>query len=101
MVEFGKDIELLCSVNEATGPITYRFYKEAGSLLYQITSNETHAVWYKSKASKEDEGQYYCTASNRANRLKSSPQSNVLTVRGESRSQTVGSSVALAHFTEG
>nr|XP_055174411.1 platelet endothelial cell adhesion molecule isoform X5 [Nyctereutes procyonoides] len=80
-VEFGKDIGLLCSVNEATGPITYRFYKEAGSLFYQTTSNETHAVWYKSKASKEHEGQYYCTASNRANRLKSSPQSNVLTVR--------------------
>ncbi|EFB27233.1 hypothetical protein PANDA_013925, partial [Ailuropoda melanoleuca] len=81
-VESGKAVVLRCSVNEASGPITFRFYREKEtSPFYQITSNDTQAIWHKSKASKEHEGQYYCTASNRANRVKSSPQSNVLTVR--------------------
>lgn len=86
-VESGKAVVLRCSVNEASGPITFRFYREKEtSPFYQITSNDTQAIWHKSKASKEHEGQYYCTASNRANRVKSSPQSNILTVRGESGS---------------
>ncbi|XP_030888623.1 platelet endothelial cell adhesion molecule [Leptonychotes weddellii] len=81
-VESGKAVVLRCSVNEASGPITFRFYREKEtSPFYQITLNDTQAIWHKAKASKEHEGQYYCTASNRGNRVKNSPQSNILTVR--------------------
>lgn len=87
-VESGKPIVLRCSVNEGSSPITYKFYKEKeGKPFYQVTLNDTHAIWHKPKASKEQEGQYYCTASNRASLSKNVLQSNTLTVRGESRSQ--------------
>ncbi|KAI5277240.1 platelet endothelial cell adhesion molecule isoform X1 [Manis pentadactyla] len=82
MVESGESFVLRCSVNEGSGPITYRFYREKeGRPFYQITLNDTQAIWHKQHASKEQEGQYYCTASNRANPAKNIPQSNVLTVR--------------------
>uniref|UniRef100_A0A8C9PFI4 Platelet endothelial cell adhesion molecule n=1 Tax=Spermophilus dauricus TaxID=99837 RepID=A0A8C9PFI4_SPEDA len=81
-VESGEEIVLLCSVAEGTGPITYKFYKEMEDKpFYQIVTNETNAYWRKTKVSKEQEGQYYCTASNRASPQRSSPQSNTLAVR--------------------
>ncbi|XP_059236250.1 platelet endothelial cell adhesion molecule isoform X1 [Mustela nigripes] len=81
-VESGKAVVLRCSVNEASGPITFSFYREKETRpFHQTTLNETQAIWHNSKASKEHEGRYYCTASNRANHVKSSPQSNILTVR--------------------
>lgn len=87
-VESGEEIVLLCSVAEGTGPITYKFYnKKEDNPFYQTITNATHAYWRKTKVSKEQEGQYYCTASNRASSPRSSPQSNTLTVRGESGSQ--------------
>ncbi|XP_053426763.1 platelet endothelial cell adhesion molecule [Nycticebus coucang] len=79
-VESGKEIVLRCSVNEGSGPITYRFYREKeGKPFYQVTSNDSQAFWRKPQASKEQEGQYYCTAFNRANR--NVPPSNTLPVR--------------------
>lgn len=88
MVESGNDIVLRCSVNNASGPITYKFYREKEVRpFYQNISSETKAFWFKTQASKEHEGQYYCTASNRANSAKNVPQSNILTVRGESGPQ--------------
>lgn len=93
-VESGKAVVLRCSVNEASGPITFSFYREKETRpFHQTTLNETQAIWHNSKASKEHEGRYYCTAFNRANHVKSTPQSNILTVRGESGSQTGGPSV--------
>jgi hypothetical protein len=72
-------------VDEGTGPITYSFYKEKEkSPFYQSISNETQAFWHKEQASKKEEGQYYCTASNRASLTQKSTQSNTLTVKGES-----------------
>ncbi|XP_004432716.1 PREDICTED: platelet endothelial cell adhesion molecule isoform X1 [Ceratotherium simum simum] len=82
VVETGKDIVLQCSVNNASGPITYRFYREKESNpVYESVSNDTRAVWHESEASKGQEGQYYCLASNRANLAKNAPQSNAVTVR--------------------
>ncbi|XP_037348165.1 platelet endothelial cell adhesion molecule [Talpa occidentalis] len=82
VVESGKTIALQCSVNEASGPITYRFYREEeGRPFFETFLNDTQAIWHKPEASKEHEGQYYCTAFNRANRAKNVPQSNILTVR--------------------
>lgn len=82
MVESGKDIVLLCSVNKASGPITYKFYRDKEvKPFHQNISNETQVIWLKTQASKEHEGQYYCTASNRANPAKNVPRSSTLTVR--------------------
>nr|XP_008269937.2 platelet endothelial cell adhesion molecule isoform X1 [Oryctolagus cuniculus] len=82
VVESGTDIVLRCSVNEGTGPITYKFYKENGDRpFFQVTANDTQAFWRKQQASKEQEGQYYCTASNRASFAMRGSQSNTLTVR--------------------
>ncbi|XP_025135609.3 platelet endothelial cell adhesion molecule isoform X3 [Bubalus bubalis] len=81
-VEPGESIELYCSVNEGSIPITYKFYKEKESKpFYQDTINATEIIWHETTASKEHEGQYYCTASNRANLSKHVIQSNTLTVR--------------------
>ncbi|XP_059525957.1 platelet endothelial cell adhesion molecule isoform X9 [Myotis daubentonii] len=81
-VESGDDLVLRCFVNKASGPITYKFYREEDVRPFYVKiSNETQAMWYKSPAGTEQGGQYYCTASNRANPAKNIPQSNLLTVR--------------------
>ncbi|XP_070246195.1 platelet endothelial cell adhesion molecule isoform X6 [Bos mutus] len=81
-VEPGEPIVFYCSVNEGSFPITYKFYKEKESKpFYQDTINATQIMWHKTTDSKEYEGQYYCTASNRANLSKHVIQSNTLTVR--------------------
>ncbi|XP_036306829.1 platelet endothelial cell adhesion molecule isoform X3 [Pipistrellus kuhlii] len=79
-VESGADLVLRCFVNKASGPITYKFYREKDAKPFHITtSNETQAIWYKANVGMEQGGQYYCKASNRANT--NVPQSNLLTVR--------------------
>lgn len=84
-VPSGNEIVLRCSVKEGTGPITFKFYKENDDRpFHETTLNDTQAFWVEKQASKKQEGQYYCTASNRASHS-SSPRSNSLTVRGESR----------------
>ncbi|KAM6163539.1 platelet endothelial cell adhesion molecule [Rhynchocyon petersi] len=82
-VETGNDIVLQCSVKEGSSPITFKFYREnAGSFFHNTTSNNTKAIWYKSQVTKQDEGQYYCTAINRANTPRNNvPKSNMLSVR--------------------
>ncbi|KAB0367051.1 hypothetical protein FD755_020375 [Muntiacus reevesi] len=81
-VESGKPIVLRCSVKEGSGPITYKFYKgKETKPFYEETSNATQVLWHVPTASKEHEGQYYCTASNRANLSKHVSPSNTLNVR--------------------
>uniref|UniRef100_A0A8C5KSJ3 Platelet/endothelial cell adhesion molecule 1 n=1 Tax=Jaculus jaculus TaxID=51337 RepID=A0A8C5KSJ3_JACJA len=80
-VESGKSLVLYCSVKEGTGPITFKFYKEnEDKPFYQTTSNETRVPWHKEKVSKEQEGQYYCTASNSVSLPKLISRSKTLTV---------------------
>uniref|UniRef100_A0A8C2MRE2 Platelet endothelial cell adhesion molecule n=1 Tax=Cricetulus griseus TaxID=10029 RepID=A0A8C2MRE2_CRIGR len=80
-VPSGNEIVLRCSVKEGTGPITFKFYKENDDRpFHETTLNDTQAFWVEKQASKKQEGQYYCTASNRASHS-SSPRSNSLTVR--------------------
>lgn len=82
MVESGKTIELQCSVNEASAPITYKFFKgDENRPFYQTFSNKTQVIWRQADASKEQEGQYYCIAFNRANQHIRNPRSNALTVK--------------------
>lgn len=81
-VESGKDLVLRCFVNKASGPITYKFYREKDPEPFRETTlNETQALWYKAHVGMEQGGQYYCRASNRANIATNIPQSNLLTVR--------------------
>ncbi|XP_053511336.1 platelet endothelial cell adhesion molecule isoform X2 [Artibeus jamaicensis] len=82
MVESGKELVLRCFTNEASVPITYKFYREKEVRpFYETTVNKTQAIWHKTQASMEQDGQYYCTASNRANPAQTVLRSNVLTVR--------------------
>ncbi|XP_036051816.1 platelet endothelial cell adhesion molecule isoform X1 [Onychomys torridus] len=81
-VQSGDDMVLRCSVKEGTGPITFKFYKEKEDRpFHEIILNATQAFWIGKQASKEQEGQYYCTASNRASLTLASPRSGTLTVR--------------------
>ncbi|XP_021569266.1 platelet endothelial cell adhesion molecule [Carlito syrichta] len=81
-VASGEDLVLRCFVNRASRPITYRFHREgAAGPFHQVTLNDTQAFWHKPQASKEQAGEYYCTAFNRANIARSVPQSKTLTVR--------------------
>ncbi|XP_008844788.1 platelet endothelial cell adhesion molecule isoform X2 [Nannospalax galili] len=81
-VRSGDEMVLLCSVKEGTFPITYMFYKEKEDKpFYQTVMNSTQAFWHKQQTSKDQEGQYYCTASNQAILTRSSPRSSTLTVR--------------------
>ncbi|XP_053766700.1 platelet endothelial cell adhesion molecule isoform X4 [Desmodus rotundus] len=81
-VESGKELVLRCFTNKASGPITFKFYREKEVRpFYETISNDTQAFWHKTQASMEQDGQYYCTASNRANPAKTVLRSNVLTVR--------------------
>lgn len=82
MVESGKELVLRCFTNEASVPITYKFYREKEVRpFYETTANKTQAIWHKTQASMEQDGHYYCTASNRANPAQTVLQSNVLPVR--------------------
>ncbi|XP_054429007.1 platelet endothelial cell adhesion molecule isoform X3 [Pteronotus mesoamericanus] len=81
-VESGEELVLRCFTNKASGPITYKFYREKEvKPFYEILLNDTQAIWHVTQASMEQDGQYYCTASNRANRARTAPQSTILTVR--------------------
>lgn len=81
-VQSGSEMVLRCSVKEGTGPITFQFYKEKEDRpFHQAIINDTQAFWVNQQTSKEQEGQYYCTASNRAIVMRTSPRSSALTVR--------------------
>lgn len=81
-VQSGSEMVLRCSVKEGTSPITFQFYKEKEDRpFHQAVVNDTQAFWHNKQASKKQEGQYYCTASNRASSMRTSPRSSTLAVR--------------------
>lgn len=80
-VQSGNEMVLRCSVKEGTGPVTFQFYKEKeGRPFHEETVNDTQVFWHHEQTSKEQEGQYYCTASNRASMV-TSLRSSPITVR--------------------
>uniref|UniRef100_A0ABK0M4S8 Platelet endothelial cell adhesion molecule n=1 Tax=Rattus norvegicus TaxID=10116 RepID=A0ABK0M4S8_RAT len=80
-VQSGDEMVLRCSVKEGTGPVTFQFYKEKeGRPFHEETVNDTQVFWHHEQTSKEQEGQYYCTAFNRAS-IVTSLRSGPLTVR--------------------
>ncbi|XP_043820311.1 platelet endothelial cell adhesion molecule isoform X3 [Dromiciops gliroides] len=81
-VESGQNVALLCSTDEGSWPIHYKFYKHNAVVpSYETTLNDTKAIWDNLEVSKKDEGQYYCTASNRANIHSRISKSNIITVK--------------------
>ncbi|XP_074080881.1 platelet endothelial cell adhesion molecule isoform X2 [Macrotis lagotis] len=80
-VETGKEIMLFCKTDEASWPIHYKLYRHNAVVpFFEKTLNDTQGLFHTFQASKDDEGQYYCTASNRAN-VPNSPKSNILTIK--------------------
>lgn len=81
-VQSGSEMVLRCSVKDGTGPITFQFYKEEEDRpFHQEVVNSTQAFWHNKQVSKKQEGQYYCTATNRASIMRTSLRSNILTVK--------------------
>ncbi|XP_068920066.1 platelet endothelial cell adhesion molecule isoform X3 [Petaurus breviceps papuanus] len=81
-VESGKEVVLRCSTDEGSWPIHYKFYRHNAIVpFFEKTSNDTQVIWHTLQASKKDEGQYYCIASNRANLHSKIPKSNIITVK--------------------
>uniref|UniRef100_F6U0Z2 Platelet endothelial cell adhesion molecule n=1 Tax=Monodelphis domestica TaxID=13616 RepID=F6U0Z2_MONDO len=78
----GKEVVLRCSTDGGSWPIHYKFYRHNSMVPFAtITLNDTQAIWHTLQARKEDEGQYYCTASNRANIHSGVPKSNIITIK--------------------
>uniref|UniRef100_A0A8D0BH44 Platelet endothelial cell adhesion molecule n=1 Tax=Salvator merianae TaxID=96440 RepID=A0A8D0BH44_SALMN len=81
-VEDGKDIALVCDVSSGSFPIKFSFFRENDrKVLYENEEKQKHtAIWHKEGLTTEDEGNYYCTADNKANAY---VKSNKVFVRGK------------------
>ncbi|NXN93994.1 PECA1 protein, partial [Rhinopomastus cyanomelas] len=68
-VEDGSETAFLCSVNEGSWPIHFRFFRKTDHevLLYEKSENADRIMWRKKAMKRQDTGTYYCMASNRAN----------------------------------
>ncbi|NWS68077.1 PECA1 protein, partial [Crotophaga sulcirostris] len=68
-VEDGSETAFLCSVNEGSWPIHFRFFKKTDHevLLFEKSEYADRMLWRKETMSRQDTGTYYCMASNRAN----------------------------------
>ncbi|KAM3921973.1 platelet endothelial cell adhesion molecule [Leptodactylus fuscus] len=76
-VEEGSQLSLICTVKEGTLPITYQFYRKKGSdilLKNETNTNKLHTIYEVKTFSKQEDGAYFCVASNRAHKeVRSSP----------------------------
>ncbi|NXY46943.1 PECA1 protein, partial [Ceuthmochares aereus] len=75
-VEDGSDIAFLCTVNEGSWPIHFKFFRKTDHevLMFERSESADRMLWRKKGMSKQDTGTYYCVASNRANvNVKSHP----------------------------
>ncbi|XP_032932850.1 platelet endothelial cell adhesion molecule isoform X4 [Catharus ustulatus] len=67
-VEIGSDTAFLCSVEEGSWPIDFKFFKKTDHevLLHQVREYSNRTIWHKRTMKRKDTGTYYCVASNRA-----------------------------------
>ncbi|KAM8945729.1 platelet endothelial cell adhesion molecule-like [Pelodytes ibericus] len=76
-VEEGEPLDLVCSVENGTFPIEFKFYVKKGkeaTLLNVTNTYKNHTYYTVSSFNKDKDGMYYCTASNRARQnIKSNP----------------------------
>nr|XP_033816866.1 platelet endothelial cell adhesion molecule-like [Geotrypetes seraphini] len=77
-VENGKDLSLLCRIIEGSWPFEFKFYrKDKSDHFHWVIVNQSIAIWHQKNFNKEQEGSYYCTASNRASYI----QSNIVDIK--------------------
>ncbi|XP_073516412.1 platelet endothelial cell adhesion molecule isoform X2 [Phyllobates terribilis] len=89
-VEEGSNLTLVCRVEVGTLPINFLFFRKKGSeiLLQNVTETQNqYSVHYLPNFSKQEDGAYYCAASNRAQK--------------EVRSQTKEARAVLATWKKG
>ncbi|XP_051244694.1 platelet endothelial cell adhesion molecule isoform X2 [Dicentrarchus labrax] len=72
-VSDGQDVNLVCSVQKGTPPITFTWYhtKKAGALDFQ-TTKKLEGSYRISHVKGEHKGEYYCESTNLANKTKMS-----------------------------
>ncbi|XP_029456604.1 platelet endothelial cell adhesion molecule isoform X2 [Rhinatrema bivittatum] len=71
-VENGKDLTLICFIINGSWPVEFRFYhKDDVNHFHQEILNKSNSNWHKGTVSKDQEGSYYCTATNKANCIRS------------------------------
>ncbi|XP_038613184.1 platelet endothelial cell adhesion molecule isoform X2 [Tachyglossus aculeatus] len=81
-VESGREIVLRCYVDEGSWPINFKVYRYGEvEPVHEETTNLTYVIWHTPAASKDDAGQYYCTAYNRANSYQKVPKSSLIMVK--------------------
>ncbi|XP_030064282.1 platelet endothelial cell adhesion molecule isoform X2 [Microcaecilia unicolor] len=77
-VENGRDLTLMCRIIDGSWPVTFTFYrKDKSDHVHQEIINKSTSIWHQRTFDKEQEGSYYCTASNRASRI----HSNILDIK--------------------
>lgn len=67
----GEELNFICSVN-GTGPVTFKWYRTGSVVPLQTnTTTETYSNLEIKPVSKNDSDEYYCEASNGANKVRS------------------------------
>ncbi|NXG17872.1 PECA1 protein, partial [Grallaria varia] len=68
-VEDGSETTFLCSVEEGSWPILFRFFKKTDPdvLVHEKKEHADKVMWHRKTMKRQDAGTYYCTASNQAN----------------------------------
>lgn len=67
----GEELHFICSVN-GTGPVTFKWYRTGSVVPLQTnTTTETYSILEIKPVSKNDSDEYYCEASNGANKVRS------------------------------
>lgn len=82
-VEEGSEMSLICQVEDGTLPIRFLFYRKKGNenLVKNMTeTKDLYAIYRVSKFSKQEDGGYFCVASNGAHK---EVRSNTSDVRGQ------------------
>ncbi|XP_019113124.2 platelet endothelial cell adhesion molecule isoform X1 [Larimichthys crocea] len=70
-VSEGEDVTLVCSVQRGTLPINFTWYHRKGALAFQ-TSRELKGSYTINNIKGVDQGEYYCTSTNSANKTEKS-----------------------------
>ncbi|TMS15342.1 Platelet endothelial cell adhesion molecule [Larimichthys crocea] len=70
-VSEGEDVTLVCSVQRGTLPMNFTWYHRKGALAFQ-TSRELKGSYTINNIKGVDQGEYYCTSTNSANKTEKS-----------------------------
>lgn len=97
-VEEGSEMSLICQVEDGTLPIRFLFYRKKGNenLVKNMTeTKDLYAIYRVSKFSKQEDGGYFCVASNGAHKEVRSNTSDVRAVLATWKKAVIGTFVLL------